>query len=49
MKIIGMILIIILILWLLFHKRNDQPEYFAGLAIGASNLPDIIKHYVTIK
>jgi len=49
MKIIGIILIIVLILWLFFHKRNDQPEYFTGLALGASNLPNIVKHYVTIK
>lgn len=46
MKYIGIILISILILWLFFHKRNDQPEYFNGIALSASYLPDLVKHYV---
>lgn len=49
MKFIGIIFIIILILWLFFHKRNDQPEYSTGLALGVSSLPNLMKHYVTIK
>ncbi|ADO67333.1 hypothetical protein crov299a [Cafeteria roenbergensis virus] len=46
MQIIGIILILILILWLFFHKRTEQQEYFKGLAFGASSLPDLMKHYL---
>ena len=48
MKIIGIIVILILFLWLLLHKRNDQNKYHNKLSSGMQLLPRLTQHFIGI-